>query len=564
MTQFLPLTAGGLTYVLAYDPSGTPNQLPIPPTEYTVPAYSLPTGGTTYTPANGTEFQTALTNCSPGDVIILDADTTYTTGNNQSFTLPAKTASEDWIYIISSVIANLPEGTRVSPSSVTHMPKVTAYSYLAPAMIVSEGACKVRFAGIEVTTDSVDLTYPQYGLIRVGWKSSGTYSATSPAKDVIFERCYIHGTNGKIRDGLVLYNVAGCAIRDCYISDFKGQNMESHGIHCYIAPGPTLIHNNYIEAAAINVFVGDSTTPANDTGELMVPADVTVTNNHIFKQPSWNPSDPSYGGVDYLVKNLWETKGVLRCLVEGNVMDNSWGNQAGVAIVVKSVCGNVEDCVIRNNLVTNSYIGVVLSVQAYAGGSFGSSNPLTMSRVTIDNNLFISMLSSGGGNFQFAARPSYNCTMSNLRVRHNTYVDASDVSSGAFCYLNGEQNQFGADFICQDNIGAYRLYGLVTGLGTADGLASYTYSCPLATVGNNALVLNSTGAPSTRYGTSGGFGPWYFSSDTSDVGFVDLAGDEPADFALTSESPYYQAGSDGTDIGANMTTLAAAISGVVQ
>ena len=31
MTQFLPLTAGGLTYVLAYDPSGTPppeNQKP--------------------------------------------------------------------------------------------------------------------------------------------------------------------------------------------------------------------------------------------------------------------------------------------------------------------------------------------------------------------------------------------------------------------------------------------------------------------------------------------------------------------------------------------------------
>src|SRR5271167_2926096 len=81
-------------------------QLPSPelPRVYIDTRWSPPNGGKTFHPHNADEFQHSLIDSNPGDIIVLDAGTTYA----GSFTAPAKSNPEHkWIYIQSS---ELPAG----------------------------------------------------------------------------------------------------------------------------------------------------------------------------------------------------------------------------------------------------------------------------------------------------------------------------------------------------------------------------------------------------------------------------------------------------------------------
>ena len=76
------------------------------PQVYIDTTWNPPTEGTTWAAHNAVQFTKALANSSPGDVIVLDAGVTYS-GN---FVLPNKNnPNNQWIYIISSALANLPE-----------------------------------------------------------------------------------------------------------------------------------------------------------------------------------------------------------------------------------------------------------------------------------------------------------------------------------------------------------------------------------------------------------------------------------------------------------------------
>src|SRR5215471_10378350 len=83
--------------------------------------YNLPTGGTTWAAHNPAQLTSALKTAQPGDIIVLDAGVTY----SGYFQLSAKSnPNNQWIYIVSSAIANLPAGRRVSPSDAANMPKI--------------------------------------------------------------------------------------------------------------------------------------------------------------------------------------------------------------------------------------------------------------------------------------------------------------------------------------------------------------------------------------------------------------------------------------------------------
>src|SRR5262249_14680512 len=86
-------------------------------TDYTPPA------GRTITVAAGGDFQRALNQSHPGELIPLQAGATFT-GN---FTLPNKSGSE-WIVIRSSAAdSNLPPpGTRITPSYSSALPKIVS------------------------------------------------------------------------------------------------------------------------------------------------------------------------------------------------------------------------------------------------------------------------------------------------------------------------------------------------------------------------------------------------------------------------------------------------------
>ena len=73
---------------------------------------------------------------------------------------------------------------------------------------------------------------------------------------LVIDRCYLHGDAGfGQRRGLAL-NSANTQIVNSHFSDFKGVNQDTQAIAGWNGPGPFLIENNYLEAAAENIMFG--------------------------------------------------------------------------------------------------------------------------------------------------------------------------------------------------------------------------------------------------------------------------------------------------------------------
>src|SRR5215475_10601157 len=92
----------------------------------------------------------------------------------------------------------------------------------------------------------------------------------------------------------------------------------------------------------------------------------------MYKPTTWRQGDPNCvggaSGKPFIVKNLFELKNAVRLLLEGNVLENTWGgfSQAGFAILLgpknqaigtRNVCPDckVTDITIRYN--TISHVG---------------------------------------------------------------------------------------------------------------------------------------------------------------------------------------------------------------
>ena len=95
-----------------------------------------------------------------------------------------------------------------------------------------------------------------------------------------------------------------------------------------------------------------------------MPCDITITRNHVAKQLAW-------AGRGWNVKNLLEIQTAIRPLVQGNVLENRWGeaqagrasnltsgNQAGSAPLAAPV-----DLTVRPNRIPHVCAGFVLTGQ---------------------------------------------------------------------------------------------------------------------------------------------------------------------------------------------------------
>lgn len=543
--------------------------LPTLPEDYVIPAYSLPTGGRVYNVAAGTTsatLQSYLNTAQHGDVIILEAGATFTVGDypegNRSFEIGPKTGG-GWLYIISSDMANLPaEGTRVTPSDAASMPKLAhGDNWQAPALIIWQGTTRVRFAGVEIKHMYSRRDSEQWGIIRVGWNGENDEPQTAPAEDIVFDRCYIHGTpTGNHKDGVVLYNVAGCGIVDCNISEVHEAGYESHGLFIYIATGPTKIHNCLISAAGINIFIGDNrgqsqTWPLGSWpsryGVDMVPQDITISQCYLYKPLSWNTSDPSYGGIPWTVKNLWETKYSSRVLVEGCVCDGAWqGAQHGETMLITPRGGPVYDTTMRNCIHRN--IGRCCNI--------GSAD-VSIARVLVENNIFYRRYADPEGAwtvFKMAANSPDTCQ--DITIRHVTAICEPTYDSwfGTAVVFYGYVSQVGwiKRLNVENNI--FPRNGFA-GNDKGPGILSLSHYCSAYDVKNNAFVnFNFADCYWQYYPGWTGFTNSFLLSSINDVGFTDTTLDNMTDFVLLPSSAYYAAGSDGLPLGADVATVIAA------
>src|SRR5262245_48957575 len=483
--------------------------------------YVTPTGQTITVTAGG-NLQSALDQAQPGDVIMLQAGATFT-GN---FVLHNKNGA-GWVTVRTSTSdANLPPGTRVTPSSASSMPKIISPNS-EPAAQTAGGAHHFRFVGIEF---GVAPGTNIYNIISFG--ADQTSLAQAP-HDLIIGRCHIHGSaDDNARRG-VMINSASTAIIDSYISNIHEVGADSQAIAGWNGPGPFKIVNNYLEAAGENFMLGG----ADSSIQNLVQSDIEFRNNHCFKPLRWKPNDPSYAGRYWVVKNLFELKNAQRVLADGNVFENNWSqSQDGMAILFtprnqsgRAPWSVVQDVTFINNIVRHS------------GGGFNISGPdneagvsLPSQRILIKNNLIYDIDGQrwkGGsepadGEFlQIAGGPLY------ITVDHNTAFQSGSIITADYAPSIG--------FRYSNNISPHNLYGVI-GSNFSPGNATIAHYFPGAVFQKNVII----GGEVKNYPADN-----FMPTSLGEVGLVNPGGE---DYRLTANSPYKNAGSDGRDIGCQL------------
>lgn len=472
--------------------------------------------GNTVTLAAGDNLQRAINKAVAGDTIILPAGAVFT-GN---FVL---TATSGPILIRSSSLT--PEGVRVSPSDAANMPKLISPN-ADPAIKATGPVGGYRLVGIEI---GVVAGWPQQnGLVVLG---DGEKSLDQLPHDITIDRCYIHGNaTGNVTRGIT-GNCKSLTVIDSYIGNIHGVGYDTQAICGWNGPGPFRITNNYLEASGENIMFGG----ADSSIAGLNPSDIEIRRNTLNKPLTWNPLHPSYAGVKWSVKNLFELKNAKRVLVDGNVMENCWVDaQVGVAIQLtpRNQDGNapwstVEDVTISNNIIRHVAAGVNIL------GTDNNHLSGRASRIAILNNLFDDLgapLYGGNGRWLQITAGAADLTVSHNTTRNTAHAIAADTSPAATGFTFTNNLEIGGD------------YG-VFGSGQSEGNKTLTAYFPGAVFVSNALI----GRAASLYPTGN-----YFPSSEAIA----------ADGRLAGSSPLKGKATDGKDIGVDVDALLAAMNGV--
>ncbi|MET0153047.1 MAG: hypothetical protein ABW298_10630 [Candidatus Binatia bacterium] len=510
----------------ADDSRQNPAPRPEPPRARADASVPEPSGHEVRVPAGG-NLQAALDAAKPGDIITLQAGATY-----GAVSLPRKSGQE-WITIRGSVAepSGLRQG-RVTPADAAHMPKIVATS--DAAITTTPGAHHYRFQRIEIRPQDDRFVY---NLVELGNRET---SPEAVPHHFIFDRCYVHGDPRRGgRRGIAL-NSASTAIVGSYLSDFKEEGSDSQAIAGWNGPGPFLIEDNYIEAAGENLMFGG----ADPSIGGLVPSDIEIRGNRFSKKLAWKSGDPSYAGVAWSVKNLFELKNARRVVIERNTFEFNWAaSQTGFAILftVRNQDGSapwstVEDVTFAGNVVR--HVGSGVNVLGH-----DSDHPSAdTKRISIRDNLFYDVDGKrwgGSGTFlQVLAG------VSDLVVEHNTVAQ-----TGSVVVADGAPPNRG--FVFRDNIVWHNAYG-ISGSDAGVGDKAIDHYFPGAVVTKNAFIgpwPSAGGATTSMYSRSGRN---FFPDSAEKAG---LMGAQTEDYRLVEASRLRSAASDGRDLGAPSEVL---------
>jgi len=520
--SFIVGSSGAFVWqALAQDPGQA--QLPAPPRTFLDTTYTAPSGRTIAVGAGG-DLQTALNAAQPGDVIALQPSAIFR-GN---FNLPNKSGSA-WITIRSAAFDDtLPApGTRITPSFFPAMPKILSPNQ-SPAVYTQPGAHHYRFIGVEfAAAPDVKMIY---SIVAFGGDEKA--DADKP-HHLILDRCYVHGNAGLNSRRGVLLNGASSAIVESHISEIHEVGRDSQAVLGYNGPGPFKIVNNFLEGATENIMFGGG----DPTIRGLVPSDIEIRRNHLFKPLSWRPGDPGFAGVPWLVKNLLELKNAQRVLIEGNFLENNWGGNA-LVLTPRNQEGTapwsvVQDVLFRSNIVKNSLGGFALQTS----DDLQPSQPTE--RIAIVNNAW------GVTRTFFGLTGVSGRVGEDLLVDHNTAIPCG--YSGF--YMEFPNPPAMIRFRLTNNLIGFGSFGVAFPKGDPRWL-------PGATIARNALVNVAD--------IGDGQGPTRNANHDQAMytPFPNAAAAGlNADGTLTAKSPNRRAGTDGKDIGADFDELLRAYTG---
>jgi len=483
--------------------------------------YAPPSGATLNVAAGG-DLRAALDKAQLGDTIVLQAGATFT----GPFTLPNKTSGSGWIYVVSSNLSNLPPpGTRVSPANASNMPKLLAPPKGLSALKTVANSHNFRFVGIEFApAPSATMTYQ---IVTIG--NSDTSPATLPSQ-IVFDRCYVHGRAAENHRRGIEMDGAYVAVLDSYISDFQETGADTQGLLAYNTTGPLKIVNNYIEAAGENVLFGG----ADSRAAALVPSDIEIRNNHLFKPLSLIASR-------YNVKNLLEFKATQRAVATGNTLENNPAkSQNGFAVLItpRNQVGNAPWSVVTDIAITGNTLVNIGSGFNILGRDWPHPSQLTQRVLIRDNIMGISGLNGANGRaFQTVGGGS------DYTIDHNTIIvtggDTSDVMMA-----DTAKNKV-SNLTFTNNLATRTKFGFF-GAGVGQGAPALNSNYTNWVFSKNVLV----DAPAASYPPGN-----FFPNDVAAVRFVSHAG---GNYALAADSPYKSAGTDGKDIGADVGAVPSA------
>jgi hypothetical protein len=529
----------------------------------------------------GDDLQSALNSATCGDTIQLQEGATFT----GRFIFPAKSCDDNhWIIVRTSAADSvLPaEGSRLTPcyAGVSSLPGRPAFKCASANNVLAKvvmksmnaagpiefapGANHYRLLGLEITRlQSAPLVY---SLAAV--ESKGTMN------HIVFDRVWMHGTaQDDTNRGVELGGSAYIAIVDSFFTDF----------HCTAARkscedaqtilgglgtnpmGPYKIVDNFLEASGENIlFGGDEAT--------MTPADIEIRQNHLFKPLTWMKGQPGYvggaNGAPFVVKNLLELKNAQRVLIDGNIMENSWGGgQVGFAILLTPKDQNnhcplcqVTDVTLRNTFITHVGAGLqVANGLSDSGGAALAGERYSIHDVIIDDIDGVKFL--GPGSLAQISVGSGAPLLQDVTISHVTAFPPSTIFFiGDHLATTPPMNNF---VFTNSIVNAGPSPIWTTGGGAAN---CAIHDSPLITFNacfsSYSVAANAVIAPGPKatevYWPAGNF----FPATAAEVQFVNYNGGNGGDYHLQSSSPYKGKGTDGKDLGADVDAVDSATAGV--
>src|SRR3984885_13042053 len=544
---------------------------------------NTPAPGKTITVNSGGDLQSALNSASCGDTVQLQAGATFV----GTFTFPAKNCDDNnWIIVRTNADDSLlpAEGSRLTPcyAGVTSLPgrpalqcaatnnvlaKLVVPTSASGPIIFASGANYYRLTGLEVTRAA--FAGPAYNLIFL--KGS--------ADHLVFDRLWVHGTaQGETARGIGLEGtniaIVHSSFTDFHCISVTGTCSDAQAIAGGLGNdvmGPYKIVDNFLEASGENILFGGG-------GATLTPGDIEIRQNHFFKPLIWMKGQVGYVGATngnpFIVKNLLELKNAQRVLVEGNIMDYSWGgfSQSGFAILLtpKNQAGanggnlcpvcQATDVTVRYNLVRHVGAGLqIANALSDNGGAQLDGQRYNIHDLLIDDmdgkkyngaNLFAQL--SGG-----AGAP----LLQNVTINHATAFPSSTMLSiGNMVETNGPIK----NFVFTNNIlsmGKYPVWS--TGGGPRNcaffdkPLTTFDACFKPYTFAGNVLMGEPTAYPSSAWPPRN-----FFPSSASSVRFVNYSGGNGGDYHLQPSSPYKGKGIDGKDPGADVDAINLATAGV--
>ena len=268
--------------------TGTAAELPRILVDTSMPAQA----GKTIKVTECAELQKTINASEFGDTIQLDVNLTCA----GPILLPEKQSGKGWILIASAALSELPaEGTRIDPARhARFMPKIISRSVNQPALRVGLRAHHYRIIGIEFAMAEGTATTSTVVNLDPGARTANEYPSY-----LVIDRSYIHGNPKDIVRRGVQIGGAHIAVIDSFVSDIHDTGSDTQAICGWNFPGPLKIVNNFLEAAGENINFGGS-GPVVDG---VVPSDIEIRRNHVFKPLSWWPRSPDFAGIRWLVKN---------------------------------------------------------------------------------------------------------------------------------------------------------------------------------------------------------------------------------------------------------------------